>query len=345
MTGGIEPSVPLPSEVDFVPAVWLKNPHAQTIYAAQLAPRPAVAFRRTRWLTPDGDFIDLDWVIPAKARALLFPASLPLIVLFHGLEGSSRSHYAHTLMQAVDARGWCGVVVHFRGCSGEPNRLPRAYHSGDSEEIAWILARMRDEHTGPIAAVGVSLGANALLKWLGERPAASRAIVAAACAVCAPMDLVAAGTALDRGFNRIYGWNFLRTLRGKSLAKLALHPGLYDPRAVRRAWTLRAFDDRVTAPLHGFDDAQDYWMRASSKPWLKHIAVPTLVLNARDDPFLPECALATADQASPAVTLHYPRHGGHVGFVSGPFPGSLGWLPRRVLTFLAQALDRDARMA
>ncbi len=337
--------MPLQTEDDFVPSPWLRNPHAQTVYAAHFAPRPAIAFRRNRWLTPDADFIDLDWIIPAQAERSSAAAGAPLIVLFHGLEGSSRSHYARTLMKACDAQGWCGVVVHFRGCSGEPNRLPRAYHSGDSQEIGWILARIRREHPGRIAAVGVSLGANALLKWLGENAEAAQALVAAACAVSAPMDLVAAGSALDRGFNRVYGWNFLRTLRAKSLAKLADHPGLYDARAVRRAWTLRDFDDCVTAPLHGFFDAHDYWVRASSKPWLEHIAVPTLVLNARDDPFLPEHALATADQASAAVTLHYPRHGGHVGFVSGAFPGSLDWLPRRVVSFLAQNFGRQPRMA
>jgi uncharacterized protein len=324
-----------PDEAFRAPA-WLENGHAQTIYAACIATAPRPPFRRERWPTPDNDFIDLDWLMDSTAAAGALPAAdAPLIVLFHGLEGSSRSHYARTLMHEVRLRGWRGVVVHFRGCGGEPNRLARAYHSGDSAEIDWILRRMRAEHPGPICVAGVSLGANVLLKWLGENAARGREVVSAACAVSAPMDLVATGTALDQGLNRVYGLNFLRTLRRKSS-----YPDLGDARAIRRARTLRAFDDHVTAPLHGFVDAQDYWTRASSKPWLKHIAVPTLVLNARDDPFLPERALPGPADVSAAVMLELPRHGGHVGFVSGRFPGSLQWLPRRMLRFFVQALGQ-----
>ena len=320
----------------FVPAAWLRNPHAQTIYASCFAPRPAVRFRRERWITPDEDFIELDWLERAPSSGADIR---PLVVLFHGLEGSSRSHYARTVMHAVDARGWPGVVVHFRGCGGEPNRLPRAYHSGDVAELDWILHRLRQRHAGALCTVAVSLGANVLLKWLGERAAAAQDTVAVACAVSAPLDLVAAGNALDRGFNRVYGWNFLRTLKKKSQAKLAQYPALGDARTIRGARTLRSFDDHVTAPWHGFLDAEDYWTRASSKPWLKHIAVPTLVLNARDDPFLPEHALPDRDDASAAVTLEFPSHGGHVGFVAGRFPGTLDWLPQRLLRFIDRALE------
>jgi len=324
----------------YTPPDWLRNPHAQTIYAACVARRPKVNFKRERWATPDGDFIDLDWLVDERGAVSAEPAPAPpLIVLFHGLEGSSHSHYARTLMHAIDKLGWRGAVVHFRGCSGEPNRLARAYHSGDSAEIDWILTRMRRSEHGPLCAVAVSLGANVLLKWLGEKAAAARDLVTAACAISAPMDLVATGNALDHGFNRIYGWNFLRTLKHKSLAKLERYPGQGDARTIRRATTLRSFDDHVTAPLHGFIDAQDYWTRSSSKPWLKHIAVPTLVLNARDDPFLPSDALPEPSDASASVTLQFPQHGGHVGFVTGRFPGSLEWLPQRVLRFIEHAIE------
>ena len=317
---------------------WLSSPHAQTVYAACFAPRPRVHFRRERWTTPDADFIDLDWLLePTRTHALAQP---PLVVLFHGLEGSSRSHYAQTVMAAVRDRGWRGAVVHFRGCSGTPNRRPRAYHSGDSSEIDWILRRLRAEVSGPIFAVGVSLGGNVLLKWLGETGTAARDCLAAACAVSAPLDLVAAGTALDLGFNRIYSWNFLRTLKRKSYAMLERHPGLFSSRELALVRTLRSFDDHVTAPLHGFADALDYWRRSSSKPWLGQIAVPTLVLNARDDPFLPADVLPAPGEVSRAVTLHFPASGGHVGFVTGPFPGSLAWLPQRLLNFLEQATGR-----
>lgn len=323
----------------YQPPWWLRNAHAQTIYAAKFAPRPRVAWQRERWDTPDGDFIDLDWLVPRRA---IENGASPLVVLFHGLEGDSQSHYAHTLMHAVEQRGWRGVLVHFRGCSGEPNRLPRSYHAGDSAELDWILARLRRRYADSrLFAVGVSLGGNVLLKWLGERAHAASAVIAAACTVSAPLDLTAAGMALDRGFNRIYTWRFLRTLRKKALAKIAAHPGVLDADAAQRARTLRTFDDAVTAPLHGFAGVLDYWSRASSKPWLKHIEVPTLVLNARDDTFLPAQALPIESDVSDAVALECPEHGGHVAFVTHAFPGRVDWMPERVIGFLASHACRD----
>jgi predicted alpha/beta-fold hydrolase len=305
---------------------WLPGGHAQTVYASLCAPRPKVAYRRERWEAPDDDFIDLDWV---EGRA-----DAPLVALFHGLEGSSRSHYAVALMAGVRDAGWRGVVVHFRGCGGEPNRLPRAYHSGDAAEIDWIARRLRNRHAqGPFFAAGVSLGGNALLKWLGESGADAQATVSRAAVVSAPLDLMAAGDALGRGLNLFYARHFLSTLKPKALAKLAANPGLYDAARVRESRTLREFDDCVTAPLHGFRDTDDYWTRASSKPVLSGIRVPTLVLNARNDPFLPHGALPAPNDVAPAVTLEQPEEGGHTGFVSGAFPGNLGWLPRRLLRF------------
>jgi len=332
-----------PEHSTYQPPAWLRNPHAQTIYASCLAPVPHVRFRRERWETPDADFIDLDWLAGVQGtNHATAAASAPLVVLFHGLEGSSRSHYARTIMHAVHRRGWAGVVVHFRGCSGEPNRLERAYHSGDTDEVQWMLERFRAGWSGPICAAAVSLGANVLLKWLGERGPSAQRLINRACAVSAPLDLVAAGTALDLGFNRFYTWNFLRTLRRKTLGKLAHHRTTLnvDATGIRAMRTLRSFDDFVTARLHGFRDAMDYWTRSSSKPWLEHIAVPTLVLNARDDPFLPAWALPARKEVSPAITLEYPTHGGHVGFVTGRFPGTLSWLPERLLRFMEAGLSR-----
>jgi predicted alpha/beta-fold hydrolase len=236
-------------------------------------------------------------------------------------------------MAQTAALGWHAAVVHFRGCSGAENRLPRAYHSGDTEELDWMLRTLRARHAGSIYVAGVSLGANVLLKWLGEQGSAGAALVTATAAVSAPVDLMAAGDALGRGFNLVYTRAFLRTLKRKSLAKLASHPGLYRADLVRRARTLRAFDDVVTAPLHGFRDTDDYWTRASSKPWLAAIRVPTLMINAKNDPFLPASALPLAREVSSAVTLEFPEQGGHVGFVADAFPGNLEWLPRRILAF------------
>jgi len=315
--------------------LWLRGGHLQTIYASALMPRPRVAYRRERWDTPDGDFIDLDWIESreqgprAKAQG-----ATPLVVLFHGLEGNSRSHYARALMAALGERGMRGVVVHFRGCSGEPNRMPRAYHSGDAQEIEWILRRLRAQNAGaPLFAVGVSLGGNALLKWLGETGASAMAVVDRAAAVSAPVNLMISGDALGTGFNLIYTRNFLMTLKRKALDKHALYPDLFDAARLRAASTLREFDDLVTAPLHGYRNTDDYWTRASSKPGLRDVRVPTLVLNARNDPFLPASALPGAGEVSTAVTLEQPEQGGHVGFVSGAFPGNMDWLPQRVLKF------------
>jgi len=322
---------------------WLPGGHVQTIYAALLARRARVIYRRERWETPDGDFIDLDWIAEPSAASgqpsvISRQPSLdeqPLVVLFHGLEGSSRSPYALALMAELQKRGLRGVTVHFRGCSGEPNRLSRAYHSGDAQEIDWILRRLRAQHgSAPLYAAGVSLGGNALLKWLGDSGADASRVIDRAAAVSAPLDLMAAGDALGRGFSLLYARNFLRTLKARSIAKLVRYPGLYDAARVRASRTLREFDDLVTAPLHGFRDTDDYWTRASSKPALRHITVPTLVLNARNDPFLPAPALPGPGDVSATVTLEQPATGGHVGFVSGAFPGRLEWLPRRLLAFL-----------
>jgi predicted alpha/beta-fold hydrolase len=305
---------------------WLANRHAQTLYAALLAPAPRVAFRRERWDTPDGDFVDVDFVdgVPGS----------PWVHLYHGLEGSSNSPYARILMSYVAKRGWRGSVFHFRGCSGEPNRLARAYHSGDTEEIDWSLARVRKlAGKVPLYAAGVSLGGNAFAKWLGERGAAACRVVDRAAVVSAPLDLMAAGEALSRGIARLYSWHFLGTLKPGALARLERFPGLYDATLVRRARSLREFDNVVTAPLHGFRDTDDYWTRASAKPHLMGIRVPTLVLNARDDPFLPAAALPTPAQVSRAVRLEFPDRGGHVGFVTAPFPGHIEWLPQRLLHF------------
>ena len=303
----------------------MKNRHAHTIFAAlrgRFQRKPA--YRRERWETPDGDFVDVDM--------LGDDADMPMVVLFHGLEGGSGSHYAVAFAREAARRGWRFAVPHFRGCSGEINRLPRAYHSGDSAEVGWMLERFHVlAGRAPLFAAGVSLGGNALLKWLGERGAAAATVVSAAAAVSAPLDLRISGDALGVGFNRLYTRMFLKTMQAKGAAKLARHPGSFDGAAMQRARTLRDFDNVVTAPLHGFRDTDDYWTRASSLPLLAGISVPTLVINALDDPFVPPAALPDPARLPACVRAEFPKHGGHVGFVNGAFPGNLGWLPRKVL--------------
>jgi hypothetical protein len=305
---------------------WFANAHLHTIYGSTIAPKPRVAYRRERWDTPDGDFVDTDHVDGMPDR--------PWVVLFHGLEGSSESPYARTLMHRVKARGWRGTVLNFRGCSGEPNNLPRAYHSGDSAEVNWVLRRLQPMRNGaPLYAAGVSLGGNALLKWLGETGEEAKGLVTRAAAVSAPVDLMAAGEALGKGFALLYAKHFLATMKSRAEAKHKRFPGSFDLGRMRRSRTLREFDDVVTAPLHGYRDTDDYWTRASSKPLLRNVAVPTLLLNAADDPFLPREALPEAHEVSAAVRREFPPRGGHVAFVTGRFPGRIDWLPERLLHY------------
>lgn len=311
---------------------WLPGSHLQTIYGAIALRRAAPRYRRARWELPDGDFIDLDH--------LDGPADAPLVVLFHGLEGSSQSHYAAALMHALAGRGWRGVIPHFRGCSGAPNRLARAYHSGDADEIDRILRQVASGESVPPFVAGVSLGGNALLKWLGREGTNAADRVRAAAAVCPPLDLVAAGAALRRGFNRLYTREFLRTLKPKAFAKLERFPGLFDRTAMQSARDFDAFDDLYTAPAHGYRGVLDYWTRASSKPDLVRITVPTLILSARNDPFLPAAHLPGPHEVSDHIVLEQPDTGGHVGFVAGSFPGHLRWLPERLMEFFEASTRR-----
>lgn len=318
-------SATVPQELTYRAPVWLPGGHLQTIYPSLFIRVPAIDYRRERLELADGDFLDIDWT-DGQAGA-------PTVVLFHGLEGSADSHYARDLMARVRTRGWHGAVAHFRGCSGEDNRLPRAYFAGDSEDIDHILRHIKSQHLDtPVYAVGISLGGNALLKWLGERGDAARHLVKRTASVSAPVDLTAAGNALDRGFNRrVYTARFLATLKKKALKKARQFPGMLDATAIAAATTFREFDTLVTARLHGFRDAEDYWFKVSSKPLLKSITVPTLIINAKNDPFLPASALPTPIDISPVVTLDQPATGGHVAFPSGPFPGNLDWLPQRLM--------------
>ncbi|MBK5956898.1 alpha/beta hydrolase [Rhodoplanes elegans] len=317
---------------------WLPGGNAQTIWPALFsAPRADAmpAYERERWDTPDGDFVDVDH-LPAPARSV--PDGAPWLVLFHGLESSSASRYAVAFALAARTRGWRFCVPHFRGCSGEPNRMPRSYHSGDHEEVGWILRRLRERAGAPLLAAGVSLGGNALLRSVEEAGDGAGAVVRAVAAVSAPLDLAAAGAAIDRGFNRlVYARMFLRSMTPRALQTLRRHPGLFDRERLLAARTLRAFDDCFTAPLHGFAGVEDYWRRASAKPHLAAIRVPTLVLNARNDPFVPGWSLPTRDQVGPHVTLWQPEEGGHVGFASGAFPGHVHAMPAAVCDWLAAA--------
>ena len=313
---------------------WLVGGNAQTIWPALFSKRftgSAPTYRRERWATPDADFIDVDWQGE--------DANAPLLVLFHGLEGSSASHYAQAFAHWARHHGWRFVVPHFRGCSGELNLAPRAYHSGDFEEIGWVLRRLRSVHAGRIVAVGISLGGNALLRWAEEAGETAAQTVQAVCAVSSPIDMAASGRAIGKGFNRqVYTRMFLRTMKSRALRKLAQYPGLFDRTTLLAARDLYAFDDVFTAPLHGFKGTDDYWSRGSAKPHLHHIRIPALVLNARNDPFVPASSLPGAHEVGRHVSLWQPGHGGHVGFPGGRWPGHVHTLPEAVMGWIKRQL-------
>lgn len=311
--------------------LWLPGGHAQTIWPALVSRRfsgPAPVYERERWTTPDGDFIDVDFQRAARPDA-------PWLVMFHGLEGSSRSQYAEGFAREAAAAGMHFAVPHFRGCSGELNLAPRAYHSGDYEEIGWILGRLRERSAAPLHVAGISLGGNALLRWAQEAGDTAARTAAAVAAICSPIDLAAGGRAIGRGFSRLtYTRMFLATMKPRALERLQRHPGLFDAERMRAVRDLYEFDNLFTAPLHGFRDTEDYWARASAKPHLHRIRIPALVLNARNDPFVPAWSLPSQAEVGPHVTLWQPAHGGHVGFPGGAPPGHVQTMPSAVLGWL-----------
>jgi predicted alpha/beta-fold hydrolase len=258
-----------------------------------------------------------------------------MLVLFHGLEGSSDSHYAQAFADWAAVHDLNFALPHFRGCSGELNHAPRAYHSGDHEEIDWVLKRLRDDHLAKggqvMVAAGVSLGGNALMRWAAEQGTAALQKADAIASICSPLDLAQSGHAIGRGLNRqIYTRMFLRSMKPKAMAKLKQHPGLFDAQKLLAARDLYDFDNVFTAPLHGFKDTDDYWSQASAKPLMKNIRLPALALNARNDPFVPASSLPKQIEVSKTVTLWQPEEGGHVGFAQGSWPSHVRGLPDAV---------------
>ena len=315
---------------DYVAPKWLPCAHLQTVVPARLFPRPEVSYRRELIDMPDGDFMIFDWVRPE-------PESLtaPVLVHFHGLEGDSHSHYAEALMSTCAERGWRGVVAHFRGCGGIPNRLPRAYFAGDSADCDWVMRTVHKRYVNaPIYAVGVSLGGNYISKYLGDMGGRA-SFITAAVSVGAPVDLVAGSEIMSRGANKLYSEMFLSTLKDKLIDKAKRFPDLIDLQAVMKCRTLYDFDSIYTAPIHHFKSAMDYWTKCSAKPVLKNVQVPLLLLNAKNDPFMPVWALPTEKDVSPFVYLEQPEEGGHIGFPRGNPPGDLGWLPERIMKFFS----------
>ena len=319
----------------FKPAWWLNNPHLQTLYPALLRKvSESPAARRERLETPDHDFIDIDWCGAGRG---------PLVILLHGLTGSSQSSYIKGLQHRLSMLGLRSAVLNFRGCSGEPNLTARCYHSGETEDIHFLYRTLRRrEPETPMAAIGFSLGGNVLLKWLGEQ--GRRLSLFAAVAVSVPLVLSVCATQLDSGFSRIYRKNLIRELKQylKIKHRNLKHGGnnqefekierLGDLSDIESFWQ---YDDRVIAKLHGFEDVRDYYRRSSSRQFLKNIAVPTLLIQSDDDPFMTPAVIPDASELSPAVDLEITHGGGHVGFVSGNIPCKPQyWLDQRIPEFL-----------
>lgn len=299
---------------------------------------PTVETRIERWDTPDGDFVD---VVRTPA---IDDARRPIFLLLHGLEGSLRSHYTAGLLRAAHDEGWQANLLLFRTCSGVLNHAARSYHSGETSDLHFVVDRLlRERPHAPLVVAGVSLGANVLLKWLGEQGDCVTERVAAAVAVSTPFDLARSSAHIDRGFSRLYAWNFLRSLKAKALAKISQHPYIADADRVARASTLWDFDDAFTSVVHGFIDAADYYYRSSSIRFLSRIRVPTLLLSARDDPFHPPQVLDEVSQlaiSNPALRLEITARGGHGGFVEGTAPWRARYyVERRVVSFGKDQLD------
>jgi predicted alpha/beta-fold hydrolase len=304
---------------DYTPAWWLPDGHTQTLWAALCRPVPRVHPRFERVELPDGDFVDLAHVGREGA---------PLVLVLHGLEGNYRSPYASALLGAITARGWHGVLMHFRGCSGEPNRLQRSYHSGDTADLGRV-ANLLAARAPALALVGYSMGGNVLLKYLGER--GRDAACATAVAVSVPFDLAIAADTLNRGFARIYQRRLVKSLQEKTRLKFARMTAPIDLAGLARCTDFRSFDHRVTAPLHGFAGVDDYYTRSSCRPFLRDVAVPTRVIHAADDPFLAPAGIPNARELAATVELALVARGGHVGFVAT----ERGWLERRIVEFIA----------
>lgn len=305
----------------FRPAWWIPGAHLQTLWGRLFPLRVTARLRTERWRTPDDDFVDIVRLDASHKAA-------PRVVMFHGLEGTVRSHYIARMVAELERRGWGMDLLLFRSCGGVPNETRRFYHSGETSDPLFVLERVIAEHPdAPIGLAGVSLGGNVLLKLLGERgPDLPESVVGAA-TVSVPYDLGLSCRQIERGFSRIYQHYFLRSLKRKAREKLKRFPDLAEPARVERARTLWDFDDVITAPLHGFRDAADYYDRSSSLGYLSRIRLPTLLLSARDDPFLPVHVLddvARIAAANPALHLEITDRGGHVGFVGGTVP----WRPR-----------------
>ncbi|MFT6329702.1 MAG: putative alpha/beta-fold hydrolase [Bermanella sp.] len=319
---------------------WARNAHVQTIWPRYLIKKPELNIQNERISTPDGDFLDIAWCLPDNVLA---QSAKGVVVVFHGLEGSVNSHYARHLINRIKEDGFIVALMHFRGCSHESNMTPRAYHSGETVDPIQTISHVKQRYPNlPVFAVGYSLGGNMLLKLLSET--AGQKVLCAAVAVSAPLLLAECALRMQRGFSRLYQHYLLNSMKNKLLEKmqcLDIRRALsIDAGKVKALSTFREFDQDVTAKLHGFEDADDYYDHCSAMPMLKNITTNTLVLHSRDDPFMTEAVVPSENQLSNSVAYELSEKGGHVGFLHGtPFRPKL-WLQERISEFLEEQHQR-----
>jgi len=325
---------------DFRPAWWLRNRHAQTIYSSlPLARTPRIRLRSEDIELPDGDVTVVDWMNDGPAPE----SGAPILVVLHGLEGSSASSYARLLLKAAAAHGWRAAVLHFRDCGDYRNRLPRRYHAGETGDIRFFLDSLRSGgHDGPMVAAGFSLGGNVLLKYLGENGVATP--LDAAVAVCVPLDLHDSARALSIGFSKVYQYYLVKKMKSALHRKFNRHTAAFDWQRMLAARTFAEIDDAVTAPLHGFSSKDEYYDKCSSAAFLPHIRVPTLIINSLDDPFMTPAAVPPVTDIPESVSIELSNRGGHIGYIDGgpPWRPSF-YLPDRIIDFLDSHVGDSGR--
>ena len=318
---------------EFKPAWWCRHRHLQTLYPTLFRRPPRLETHIEQFELPDGDFIDLAWTSePADAQA-------PIVILLHGLEGSIKSPYAKSLLHTMAQNNWQAVLMHFRGCSGRHNRKDRSYHSGDTGDIHHLVTSLKRRYPQrPIAAIGISLGGNVLLKYLGEQN--DQSLLTVAMAISVPFDLADSARTMDNGFSRFYQWHLISHIRNKMKDKFKERPAPVNMNKINQWRNFFSFDDNVTAPIHGFLGVEDYYTRSSSKQFLKHITTPTLILHSQDDPFMSERAIPEKHELADSITFELTEFGGHVGFVYGSLLKPKYWIDKRAAEFLKRNLDQ-----
>lgn len=311
---------------EFKPARGLKNPDMQTLFPTLARLRVQLETRRERIELDDGDFLDLEWVGRGEG---------PIVIMLHGMAGNADSPYIKGLMQEIDDRGWRGVMMYYRGCSDQANRLPVTYHFGRTEDFAIVLTHIQQQHPcTPLYAVGFSMGGNILLKWLGENQ--TQQIIRAAVAVSTPYDLRRSSVNIRQGKGRLYQWLLMRDLRRYLAKKYNYANAPIDLKKMKKIKSFWDLDEKITAPLNGFKNAVDYYHSTSCKPWLKEIMTDTLIIHALDDPMVPKHSLPNETELSKKITLEISPHGGHVGFVSGSLTQPIFWTDHRIMDYLTK---------